>query len=451
MPELGKSFKQTLESLIKGCDYKVYDYGCETDFQELWKPEPQIPDGHIIVVWDDRTWSEERNEKILSPHLTPMDWALAFSIKTLDSKPRGAISIHIVDLTGEDHDKKWAMQMRHQLLVEMPWVKLYAPLIPKKDGTQVRLRHGYNPIIGPASSNGDSPALLNDSLCLNPSGETLDDYAKIPDSRDRLINLAKQWGATLTQSKDHHDINNVIGPGFLGKKSRPEEGLRGAFHTRLSWCDFEIIQASIENWPPQRYGLEDKLFNKPLSLLTVDDHLMEGWGEFVCKLLAKEFESQHDCNSDFKKISKGNSKKINIYGCTGPDPLIKFLETAKFAYRDFAQQLQVPCGKNGDEISPQVILLDLRLPDLTKEKVTELLERLKCLPKPKKLAWPEIKKEEIESIKTWCYEKKTNDDRAEDKALLLLPRLLAMALPLTPIILFSATGQTWIKETLKPY
>ena len=114
-------------------------------------------------------------------------------------------------------------------------------------------------------------------------------------------------------------------------------------------------------------------------------------------------------------------------------------------------------GENKYPISPDVILLDLdlRLPDLEKNEAMGLLElakKLAELPKPNKLAWPAIEGEEIKSIEAWCDGKKTNDDRAADKALLLLlPRLLAMALPLTPIILFSATGRTWIKETLKPY
>ena len=454
---LGGSFKAVLTDIAKGKEQiAIYDYCDEDDFPWLWTlgyPEFHefLPENkHIIIVWDGRGWGDMRHQSLLSPHLTPMDWALAFSIKILCSKPEADISIHIVDLTGTEDDKKWAMQMRHQLLVEMPWVKLYTPLIPEEDGKQERIRQGYNPIIAPASSHDVSPPLIKKQngggLCLNLSGETLKD-AKTSDSRNRLIDLAKQWSASLIQSKDHHDINNVIGSSLLDEASRTVEDLRSAFHNRLLWCDFNLREADINEWSPDN---EEARFNEPLSVLMVDDHLMEGWGKFVCQLLTMKFKSQHDCNSDFKKISKGNSEKMNIYGCTGPDPLIKFLETAKFACRDFAQQ--VPCGENGDKISPQVILLDLRLPDLTKEKVTKLLCVKKKLPQ-KGLAWPEnpeIEKKEAESIKNWCNGE-SNDDQAADKALLLLPRLLAMALPLTPIILFSATGQTWIKEMLKPY
>lgn len=434
---LGGSFKQVLKDItnktLNETPIAIYDYCDEDDFKRLWKLGTDLQ--HIIIVWDGRGWSDEHNENLLAPHLTPMDWALAFSIEILGKKPEADISIHIVDLTGEEHDNEWAMQMRHQLLVEMPWVKLYAPLIPK-DGKPVRLRQGYNPIDTLLEKhNSGSPKL-------NPSGETLKD-AQTSDSRNRLIHLARQWSATLTQSKDHHDINNVIGPGFLGKKSRPVDGVRGAFHTRLLWCDLEITQVGINQWTPP----SKRLFEKPLSVLIVDDHLINGWGEFICKSLGKGFNKPQHCNSGFEKISEADSDKMNIYGSTGPDPLIQFLEKAKFEDRDFTQQV-MPFGENEEGISPEVILLDLRLPDLNKEKVKKLLTLLP--EKTNKLAWPAIEKKEVEGIGDWC-EGNFNDDQDADKALLLLPRLLAMALPLTPIILFSATGQTWIKETLKPY
>lgn len=549
MASLGVSFKAVLESIIGEKEQiSIYDYCGNDDFKKLWalgnSNFDHIHKRHIIIVWDGRGWSDERNENLLSPYLTPMDWALAFSIETLhcERKLEASVSIHIVDLTGEDHDKeskKWAMQMRHQLLVEMPWVKLYASLIPEKDGKSVRIRHGYNPIVASASFHGDSPALLEEisdviqcpelseerlkceeisggdqqpklpkeppsteimknpisskllgwlrsghaestsklangdptdlpeetneemesseetpqskdssGLCLNLSGETLKD-AKISDSRDRLIKLARQWGAFLTQSNDHHDVNNVIGPGLWGKKSRPD-GMLGAFHTRLSWCDFNLEVRGDDIDDTGKKSLErlekENLFDKPLSVLIIDDHLMEGWGEFVCKFLKIEFELQHCCNSRFKKIGGKNS--MNIYGCTGPDPLIQFLQNAKckskFGHRDFSQQIM----PNGDEISPEIILLDLRLPDPSKENIKRLL---KCLPdQTRGLSWDSINSEEIDSIKDWC-DGKSNDNQASYKALLLLPRLLAMALPLTPIILFSSTGQARIKEPLKPY
>ena len=104
------------------------------------------------------------------------------------------------------------------------------------------------------------------------------------------------------------------------------------------------------------------------------------------------------------------------------------------------------------KMTPEIVLLDLRLhasTDLDRELARKLLCVIKELPQ-NGLAWPEIKEKEVKRIKEWCKEK-SNDDQAAVEALSLLPRLLAMALPLTPIILFSATGQARIKEILKPY
>ena len=333
MPErLGQSFKEVLKDLNKQDEQSlcIYDYGKRSDFRVLWNlRNPKGPEdcekppeqGPIIILWDGQIWEEEPNEELLLPHLTPMDWALAFSI----NNPDADISIHIVDLTGKEDDGQWAMQMRHQLLVEMPWVKLYAPLIPEK----VRVRQGYNPIIAPVCFDGASLVLLEDrsdvgqdqelpretlpeeaiegnqhpepskkptkppslferlwlwisrrehiesspivpepasndsstsseetneenqsessreksksedssGLRLNLSGETLKD-AKTSDDRNRLIKLAKQWGASLTWSDDHHDVNNVIGPRILAcQKSDSSSDMLGAFCKRLSWCD----------------------------------------------------------------------------------------------------------------------------------------------------------------------------------------------------------------------
>jgi hypothetical protein len=59
------------------------------------------------------------------------------------------------------------MRMRHQLLAEMPWVTLYAPLIPKTtDGGPAVYREGYCPILG----DGGLLISTEPAWRLNPEG-----------------------------------------------------------------------------------------------------------------------------------------------------------------------------------------------------------------------------------------------------------------------------------------
>ena len=420
---LGQSFTKVLKKVLENETMQeqdgksgpeersiiIYDYGTEKNFKILWdlhKSEKLPEKGHIIIVWDGKMWNNEPKDRLLLPHLTPMDWALAFSIKKLEAE----ISIHIVDLTGGEHYEEWAMRMRYQLLAEMPWVKLYAPLIPEKSG----IRQGYNPIIAPACFDDDSLVLLEDrsdvsqcqelsgetspeeasegnqhpepskkptkppsvlkrwwdrwdfstrirrdspivtpepassdsrasseetteenlhqsepsgetpksedssGLRLNLSGETLKG-AKTSARRNRLIYLAKQWSASLTQSDDHHDVNNVIGPRILaGQESDPSSDLLGAFCKRLSWCDLIKLE---EKGVPQWQGKKKWKEYKPVSIFVIDDYLEQGWGEFVCGLLGEEYNTEFVDVGRSKFVPLNGQKKekvVHIYGCTGP-------------------------------------------------------------------------------------------------------------------------------------
>ena len=560
---LGRSFKEALKKIDQNQNQiAIYDYCDGEDFKKLWPlGTNQLGKPHIIIVWDGRGWSDDRNENLLAPHLTPMDWALAFSIEVLGSNSATDTSIHIVDLTGEEHDKEWAMRMRHQLLVEMPWVKLYAPLTPEKDGKPVRIRRGYNPIVSPTSSNDGSPALLealsdaskcpnlsgdalaregtnegnqqpevseetleptkshglykllrtllrlkrspivppdpgsndstlasseetneelqhtepsgetlnpeassdgNQQLKLNPSGETLKD-AQTSDSRDRLINLARQWSASLTQSDDHHDVNNVIGPSILFREtpdSGSGESLVDALLTRLSWCDHDFKGVTAHQWNAACKVKQD-LFGRYVDVYAVDDQLNAGWGRAVCWLLKEKGKNNVTLSDErFERLNDKKDTKVRIYGCPSPDPLIDFLENAEYAeyhQRDYNQQIKKSDQSAIQSAIPQIILLDLRLytdPDRERENARRLLKKACYLLDKQGLAWEGIELDEIEKIKNWLDSPPSNPEeaaRTRYKALLLLPRLLALALPLTPIILFSATSQAWVKGTLNPY
>ena len=194
MSNVGQSFKEALVKIAEEEDkpIEIYDYCNECDLKKLCAlNEPR----HIIIVWYER--SDEQSNEIKQ---TPMRWALDFSTKVLDSTSEAALSISIVDLTGEKHDRECGMRMRKELLAEMPWVKLYAPLVPESNGEQVWFREGYTPILG------DPCSLLkevNDNsgskkICLNSCGKTPEIVIPYPLlKKNTLTSLANQWDASL--------------------------------------------------------------------------------------------------------------------------------------------------------------------------------------------------------------------------------------------------------------
>ena len=150
---IGEIFKKALKAKV-GTRAAVFDYGDKDTFSGLWeisdngvpevfKEQDQGRNRSIIIVWDGRPLDDDDGSGDLPSHLTPLDWALAFSVQALARGiPCGTnITAHIVDLTSQDH-VEWSMGiMRHALLAAMPWVTLHSPLI-----LDAAYRSGYAPI-----------------------------------------------------------------------------------------------------------------------------------------------------------------------------------------------------------------------------------------------------------------------------------------------------------------
>lgn len=463
---LAEQYKVVLSSKF-GNEVAVFDYAA--DFDKFWFegqntiPAPEIAVAAstatkkaLIIVWDGMPNDKFDNGKLLAKHLTPLDWVLAFSIKiiSLDKVGDADFSIHIIDFTVKEFEDAYATCMRDQLLADMPWVKLYAPLIPAKSLSSglgldcsnvehpVRYRRGYLHIIGVSSLLIKS---FNGAWELNLDGKRLKDaVSETPLSA--LKAHGSQWAASIIQSRDHHDLNNIIGPDILLPTKSSYVGLKGAILRKLFWCD---QPAGSGKFPIAWQHSPDDLLGKHFSVVIIDDCLDDGWDRFVCKLLGTN-HSHIRAVSDVTGYERINGKHdtINIYGTTKVDAVIKKLQSTNFAKRDFQSSL-LNKGKGAE-----LVLLDLRLfssLDEAKRYTTELV-KIASQSCASGLAWIGFKPGELQEISDWCGGKKFDDDiRVADSALTLLPRLLALAFPLTPIILFSSTGQARLKEKLKPY
>lgn len=445
MGELATAYRSFLKENLNpdGLKYAIYDY-C-TDFEKLWSDVsagngsgtmlPKVvfqaiaaEKKALIVIWDDLP--QDDGPAKLGPHLTPLDWALAFSTRVIKSGMAGGeqFSIHIVDLTSTRFENSFAVQMAASICEAMPWVKLYAPL--------PRGRRAYETQFPIQDLQAGTWPEAKIKLPAAPGGKAV----------ERLDKFNQAWRAWVVQSKDHHDVNNVIGPDILSESGERRQGLPGAFLTRLTWSGHDLKQVS--DWKPwEAAKAVGDLFGRPLSVLVVDDQLRQGWERFVCRLFGQTFDEKSTPTKDkFYRLNASNrSTQVHVQGCLGSQPLIDFLKNANFRIRDFSKQI-----RRDKEPSPELILLDLRL----YAQVTEAREQARLLldivnKTGGGLAWPGIDQNEIKRIDDWCNGAEVA--MASDEALLLLPRLLALALPLTPIILFSSTGQAWIRERLKPY
>lgn len=360
---VGSIFANALTAAVAEQQAVVLDYGDKDTFVGLWEidddhavpitirnrmkrgghfnGEPEIRS--IILVWDGRTVGEEDAwANLLKPHLTPMDWALAFSLRALGPMHNCPdIAIHIVDLTGTDQDA-WSMRMRHQLLSDMPWVTLHAPLIP-----QAVRRTGYRPIL-----NGRNSLLANDggTWTLRSGVGTLQEY-RARGYGANLLDMTRQWASTLVQRHDHHDLNNLVGPWILSsathKQHRSAFPSLSAFRARLRWTGFlprkraVVIGAAIDRGE--------------LDVLAIDDHLNFGWNHVICRLFGARETRGTEGTESFPLIGTGDQTRV--YGSEEANILLDDL-TSRERYRTRLYDSPLP---RRDGQRPWILVLDLLL------------------------------------------------------------------------------------------
>lgn len=432
------------ESPLGGPKPSIRIVNYTSDFEDLWcraldTDEPPFGDlTDLVVLWEGQSQSQP-SDAMLMPHLTPLDWALLYSIRVCDGSVRGGVSIHIVDLTGAQFREAYAIRQRHQWLVEMPWIGLYGALTPA-EMARMHHRRSYRPLY---SSTDTAKSLLRAARDSGAGYEfnASHDLARLPRTRDvglraRLTDLLVAWAASLPSSRDHHDLNNIVGPAILtGSVDGDASYAMSKKVIALPWWEVGAKEFRATGLFP--WNQSAQWFDRKLSVLVVDDDVHKGWGQFVQQVF-------------------GDSRKVpaSISLLDNADELVSFLETsADFKRRDYCASLS-PQDEKGPVLA-EIIFLDLRLTQddyaLRRQtsRLLRLTDRFDNIDSP---AWPYINDEDLQQIRSWNGENFRGDHNiAKDKARLLLPMLLALALPLTPIVLFSSTGQTWIKSRLKPY
>jgi hypothetical protein len=417
-----------------------------SDFDALWSDDFDPQERPVIIVWggEPLEGSSEPNDRLLEPHLTPLDWALAWSMRQADGG-KTVPAITIIDVRLDDWGGGWAWTVRHQLLADMPWVTLAAPLV-RTDGALSLHRPAVS-----STYNGTADGVLIQS----EEGRWMLANGWEPRAlADRQLRALRQlwrlWAASLNESDEHHDINNLVGARILLAQSKAVQDYSnqlarslavgeggytatvGAFLQKVAWLkDYDESGPGWTAWD-NPWREEDPFFGKKLYLTIYDDQYRAGWDTFLL-----EFLQDISCDAA---------------GEDSPSELVDFIkDRAVFKKRDFLMNAHAP--SNGH---PELIFLDFRIyPRSAREQFLQdtraLLAKAKEIASCRSLAWDAISKKEIAIIEAWLDRGAPENDYEHEQALLLLPRLLALALPLTPIVLFSSTAQARIKDQLKPY
>lgn len=456
-PSLGSAWSEFLKAQLNGSAVVVH---YATDFSDLWgesflgdigAPEAAKP---LIIVWDGMPQVALRTDSQLMNHLTPLDWALAFGtwcVEPGNDRVTRVSSIHIIDLTGPAYSDIHVMRIRATLLDNMPWVKLYAPLIP--DGAAYR--RSYAPLEELAGSGPDGMAMY---LNHNPEMRSVV-LGREGVVRVALGHLASFWTATLGQSGDHHDLNNIVGPQIIEEMIGAGEGIRknasmfmDTFMTRLKWTGFLPR-------PNERVSYEPIEFADPVDIVALDDQLERGWDRVLGRLVGMSNEvTFRDPGPDLAELA--TQGKTRIYGATKPYGMLGALgiqsgegsttvDSGLYSARRYDSL--VP---SGDGARPWILVLDLRLfsGEVREERkwYRMLAEAAKQIHEQSKsnLAWSGF--EESEELE-YLIGDGALDDVHVDTAISLLPRLCALRWPSVPIIVFSVTGRRGLTASLAEY
>ncbi|MEQ1779416.1 MAG: hypothetical protein ABL863_12815 [Nitrosomonas sp.] len=477
---LAQEYKQVLKEKF-GRDVAVFDYAA--DFDKFWSEEPRaIPapeivsaasettENALIIAWDDMPADSRVSDKQLYQHLTPLDWALAFSIKLLsDNKTDEAkFSIHILDFTVKEFEDAHSFKIIATLLDEMPWVKIYAPLKPAN--ARYRRQHKrLTDIIG-----------LNDIIELNIDADIFAQSVSgnQQDCKAALMDIAQLWRASVLQSDDHHDLNNIVGPQIISKMmalgGNNSSGLERAFLKRLEWSSLCPELGKNDQY-------EAPSFNQQLDIVVIDDQLARGWDQVLGSLVGLQpMEKPLTPNASLALFRSNGS--LNLHGATNPSCLLDALGISEISVSqnsvdsvtvktELYNQRKFDSPVSKIEERPWMLVLDMRLfsgqISLEREWHAMLAKaalKISLLDKSK-LAWHGFEKSDKQSKESekegaqlkegeqleYLANRGELDEAHTDTALSLFPRLCALRWPSVPIIVFSSTRRRELITKLAEY
>lgn len=468
---------------------EVYDYADTHDFVRLWcladvaDQAPRSLPGLVIIVWDGTVPGAGDNSAVslLAPHLSPLDWSLALSMALLSGRianigrTNSPPEIRIVDLRSPTEAQSWSDRMRHQLTADLTWIRLHAALPQAANcvaGGRIPLYAGLEGVLAPIQPD--------------PGAQFPDlSHVDAPRQRERLAALSRQWVSSVVTSDENHDINNVIGAHLLLRVLQRAPAhrsaqtcatpalLQNAFLQRVDWCGLlanavdQDVRRHVKLLRRAVSALSTGRHAGPVDIVVVDDMLAQGWSDVLLQLVgvtpAQQSGTRHELGETVEPTVLGEwtvaaPHNFRLLGSTQPDWIVSRLcrNDIGIGRRDFGIGLVSPITGEFTGRRRELLLLDLRLyedraRDHFKGQLGQVWAHLRTKVSNRSfgLAWSSISEDEATVIDQWL--RGTGRGTVPVEVLTLLPRVLSLAFPLLPIVLFSSTGRADVKEKLKPY
>lgn len=426
----------------------IYIRSYRESFGYLWELDKLPQNKTYIIVWDDIPHREKNDVVATSKYLTPIDWAVAFSLavhdkgtaeKKEDGKPiYPDLRILILDLNSQSVSNadsvRFVNQSKDKGIMSMPWIRLYRPL--------------------------DAEDFIKHLRSLGSVSSMKSDIEK----SDMGI-IRNVWAAFLTKPStpgDQHAIANLVGPLLLmGDETGADhhtKALRslmealGLIPQKVKEEELKKVLLSKENpwitWDTQKLEKVLKEEGK-LNLILIDDQYHPGWGEVLCQAVGLEYKPASSATCGMTEIGNPSDGKVTVKASASAEFILDLLDGTD---QRFNFNICSDPAKDAE-----ILFLDLRLFSGEDKKEQEriffkrLVEIAEKFIDRQDLPWPGFDSEKLKDVREWCKNKEKRETEPYVEALTLLPRILSLTDMSLPIVIFSSTGRRDIAETLKPY
>jgi hypothetical protein len=375
----------------------------------------------FVLVWDHTPLDAAGVSSLRTrDYVTAFDWVVALSLRMprhepdLADQPHVVPRVVIVDLAS-----------RHQL--GAPAVRM----LP-------RLQH-------PGVSAIPWLRIVGAERIATVLGELLSTPAAVPPTGAERTLLAPLWRHALSdpsEPDDRHAIANLVGPRLLLRSLAAASPRKIAGHAAALEALMDSLDLVPANRPsaPSRPVARSEWTLKFDRVVLIDDMAEAGWADFLRGFL--------DLDEGELAICTRPSRE-RLFGAQEDQTLMDFLAGA--LARGEPYPLFVGTHR-------PLIFLDLRLfaHAGTRTDECEFLSNLLALADAhhalsRPLSGPAIPDNEVRRLRGWIASGAPPDDTRAHVALTVLPRLLAIAMPMVPIIIFSSATSRRVADTLRPY
>lgn len=424
---------QVLESLVPGRviqarldpQKSILVASYAEDFDYLWTYPKTFAEWsatserHVVLVWDGSPDFGRLGQYNISEYLTPMDWSVMI---TLEAKqvPR----ITIVDFHSQHQRGARTVQLFRHLRRMDP-----SPLQHVSETNLARLRQFFS-------------VIANDVLPIQPGPE------------DRCM-LRSVWNSALIEGRGtHHSIANIVGPLLLlesmgraapNARSPIANALRQLIRVLHQPDSQTADNASMRNGDSEPWFDFLRNFGQWVdSVVLIDDLADNGWADVLRAMLGL---GMGDDRLRVYQRPQIDDRADGSVGLDVPGYLRRRLDWLRSGRR-FGQGSLAPGLQN------PLLFLDIRLfsqSSLRYERkfYTELLALARQFAAFPASAWPvDLSDHALAAVERFANGHSDLESPDHHAALSLLPRLLALADPTLPIVLFSSTGRRAIVEPL---